>query len=60
LSERRVDRAHIDATDVIDYLRPLQQAETLELSKLLGREFPEWKTTWPNTVASSQGSNKEP
>ncbi len=29
--------------EAVDYLRPIQQAETKELSQLLGRSFPEWK-----------------
>lgn len=29
---------------VIDYLRPIQQAQVQELSQLLHREFPQWKT----------------
>jgi hypothetical protein len=48
LSERRVDRSRVDTTDVAAYLRPLQQAQTRELTVLLGREFPEWRTTWPD------------
>ncbi|MBE9039488.1 sulfotransferase [Oscillatoriales cyanobacterium LEGE 11467] len=29
-----------------DYLRPIQQQQTEELSQLLGRQFPEWKTLY--------------
>ena len=35
-----------------DYLRPMQQQQTEELSQLLGRQFPEWKTLYPVNVSS--------
>jgi hypothetical protein len=45
---REIDRAdsHDKRPKVIEYLRPIQQQQTLELQALLGREFPEWKTLW--------------
>lgn len=46
LAERRVDRRRVSTTEVADFLRPSQQAETQELAQLLGREFPEWKTLY--------------
>ncbi|WP_017658990.1 sulfotransferase family protein [Baaleninema simplex] len=30
----------------VNYLRPIQQEQTRELTQLLGREFPEWKQLW--------------
>jgi hypothetical protein len=35
-----------DREAAIDFLRPIQQKQTQELSTLLGRDFPEWKTLW--------------
>lgn len=46
LADRRVDRHTVSTNRVARYLRPLQQAETLELVQLLGREFPEWRTLY--------------
>jgi len=44
LAEKAIDRDTLDMGPAIDYLRPLQQQETRELSEVLRREFPEWKT----------------
>lgn len=44
LAEQDWDRGVVGVDRVVEYLRPLQQAETRELIELLGREFPEWKT----------------
>jgi Sulfotransferase family len=46
LASRKVTPSRVDASDAADYLRPLQQSQTAELTKLLGREFPEWKTLY--------------
>ncbi len=46
MTKRKVDRRSIDTTPVIEYLRPLQLAETEQLAELVGREFPEWKTLY--------------
>jgi Sulfotransferase family len=46
LVSRKVTPSRVDASDTADYLRPLQQRQTVELTKLLGREFPEWKTLY--------------
>lgn len=43
---RKIDRSRVDTSKVTEYLRPLQQAQTKELTKLLGREFPEWLTLY--------------
>jgi hypothetical protein len=37
-------RLDVDTSDVVQYLRPLQQRQTQELTELIGREFPEWTT----------------
>ena len=41
---QRVNRPRVDIDEVVQYLRPLQQKQTQELTHLLGRDFPEWKT----------------
>ncbi len=46
LGSRKVARLRIEATDIAHYLRPLQRKQTAELTKLLGREFPEWTTLY--------------
>ena len=35
-----------DRQEVIEYLRPIQSEQTRELSRLLGRCFPEWETLY--------------
>lgn len=44
LVEKPIARKDVDVSDVIAYLRPIQQEQTLKLVELAGREFPEWKT----------------
>lgn len=44
LTRRTVRRRDVESDAVKDFLRPIQLEQTLELSALLGREFPEWKT----------------
>jgi hypothetical protein len=41
---RQVDRRNIDISEVVRYLRPMQQRQTEALTKLIGREFSEWVT----------------
>jgi hypothetical protein len=41
---RTKSRLDVDASDVMQYLRPLQRRQTQELTRLIGREFPEWTT----------------
>ena len=43
---RDVNRARVDTSAVADDLRPLQRRQTAELTRLLGREFPEWTTLY--------------
>src|SRR6266446_4546709 len=50
LAERAIDRQSIDTSEVISFLRPLQIRQTEELSRLLGRGFPEWVTLYQNAV----------
>jgi hypothetical protein len=46
LVSRKVTRLRAEASDIARYLRPLQRKQTAELTKLLGREFPEWTTLY--------------
>jgi len=46
LAYRDVDRTHVDLSEAIAFLRPLQQEQTEELAELLGRSFPEWTTLY--------------
>jgi hypothetical protein len=46
LAWRELTRSSVDVSDVADFLRPLQRKQTAELTKLLGREFPEWTTLY--------------
>ena len=44
ISEIDVTRSAVDMSKLIAYLRPIQRRQTEDLSRLLGREFPEWTT----------------
>jgi Sulfotransferase family len=46
LSEKRIDKSKVPIDDVVAYLRPIQELQTRELSSLLNRKFPEWKTLY--------------
>ena len=46
LVQKTVRRREVSMAAVIEYLRPLQQAQTRELQRQLGRSFDEWKTLW--------------
>ena len=46
LSVREVDRSKVGEAEAIDYLRPIQQAQTEELKVLLDLDFPQWKTLY--------------
>ncbi len=46
ISEKTVDRSSVSVDEVVDFLRPIQQVQTRELSRILGREFPEWTTLY--------------
>jgi Sulfotransferase family len=41
---REINRQSIDTSEIVQYLRPLQQRQTGELMRLLERDFPEWTT----------------
>jgi len=44
---RDVNRRDVPTSEVVQYLRPLQQRQTEALTKLIGRDFPEWTTLNP-------------
>jgi len=44
LSNRQINRRGVNIEAVVRGLRPLQRRQTEELSQLIGRDFPEWKT----------------
>lgn len=48
--EKKIPRREVDTSAVIEYLRPLQQAQTRALEAQLGRSFGEWKTLWGTTT----------
>jgi hypothetical protein len=46
LVEKPVNPKSLDSREIKAYLRKLQRPQVKELSQLLGREFPEWKTLY--------------
>ena len=42
--EKKVARAQVDMSEVIEYLRNLHRPQVEELVSLVGRDFPQWKT----------------
>lgn len=46
LSMKKINKKDVNADKVADYLRPIQLEQTVELSSMLGREFPEWDTLY--------------
>lgn len=46
LGVRRVDRKMVSVAETVQYLKPIQRCQTEELSHLLGRQFPEWRTLY--------------
>lgn len=45
LSRRPLRPQDVSIDEVVESLRPLQREKVRELSRFLGREFPEWRTT---------------
>jgi hypothetical protein len=43
---REIERRAVDTESAVQYLRPILQRHTRELSDLLGRDFPEWTTLY--------------
>ena len=48
IAVKEVDRsdASTDTEEIKHFLRPIQQEQTRALSKMMGRDFPEWKTLY--------------
>jgi Sulfotransferase family len=46
LTTRDMRRDRIDTSEVKRFLRPIQKTQTEQLSRLLGRNFPEWTTLY--------------
>jgi len=46
LTRRQIDPQTVDTSDVIEFLRPIQTRQTEELVRLVGRDFPEWRTLY--------------
>lgn len=46
MAERPVEYRSVDTSDVVAYLRPIQQAQTADLAEITGRSFPEWTTLY--------------
>ncbi|HEX3350688.1 MAG TPA: hypothetical protein VHS58_21570, partial [Acetobacteraceae bacterium] len=46
LATRPVRRHDAATADVVNSLRPVQRQQTEQLSRLLGRAFPEWRTLY--------------
>jgi hypothetical protein len=46
LAERRVNKAAAPRKEVVTFLRPIQREQTRRLSRMLGRDFPEWTTLY--------------
>jgi hypothetical protein len=44
LATRQIDRRMLDISEVVEFLRPIQLRQTAALTRLVGREFPEWTT----------------
>lgn len=44
--EKKVDRTKVDMTPLINHLRKHQLSQVEELVKMVGRDFPEWKTLY--------------
>ncbi len=55
MTYRQVVKRTVDEGPTVGYLRPILQEATEQLTKLLGREFPEWTTLYPQSApAKSQ------
>jgi hypothetical protein len=53
LTSVRVARRTIDATSVVDFLRPIQRRQSQELIDMIGRDFPEWTTLFESSAPIS-------
>lgn len=58
LAEERVDRTSEPQRGVAEYLRPELLEQTIALTELLGREFPEWTTLHGSSPSTDPRSTK--
>jgi len=56
MATREVRRTELDTSAVQRYLRPEQQRQADELSRLLGRGFPEWETLYGHEPSHAEPS----
>ena len=54
LAEKPVDRSSVSTSEVEQFLRPIQEAQTCELEDLLGREFVKWDTLRPRSISAQR------
>lgn len=59
LAVRDVRPGDVSVEAVEQYLRPIQQRQTAELSQLIGREFTEWKTLFAERLPGSRLPDRE-
>lgn len=57
LAVREIRTAEVPVDAVKAYLRPIQRPQTEELSRLLGREFPQWTTLFPEPTGSTRAAS---
>lgn len=58
LAERSIDTNVVSVNQVMEFLRPLHRAQVEKLSRLLNRDFPEWKTLYANETSDAVLDNK--
>jgi hypothetical protein len=56
LSWRRIERDAYKFEGMIEGLRPIFAKKAQELSRLLGRDFPEWTITFPEGERAAEAS----
>ena len=56
LAEKKVDPKNVSTEAVEAYLRPIQLEQTVELSELLNRKFPEWRTLYQTNNPATKAS----
>ena len=55
LTTKTINRRTVDRLETIEFLRPIQQKQTEELTCLLGREFAEWSTLYSQSPDGHTG-----
>ena len=60
LAVKKIDRESVSSSleeEVIKWLQPIQQEQTRQLSQMLGRDFPQWKTLYMDSALNSPSSS---